>query len=38
MRDQLSTGIHGRLTDDERQRTMTALRRLVAEAKNKEKP
>jgi uncharacterized protein involved in tellurium resistance len=37
MRDQMGTGIHSRLTDDERQRTMTALRKLVAEAKNKEK-
>ena len=37
MRDQLGTGIHGILTDDERQRTLTALRKLVAEAKNKEK-
>jgi hypothetical protein len=37
MRDQLGTGITGVLTTDERQRTMTALRRLVAEAKNKEK-
>jgi hypothetical protein len=33
MRDQLGTGIHGRLTDDERQRTMTALRKLVAKHK-----
>jgi hypothetical protein len=35
MRDQLGTGIHGRLTDDERQRTLTALRKLVAKHKEK---
>ena len=33
MRDQMGTGIHGRLTDDESQRTMTALRKLVAKHK-----
>jgi hypothetical protein len=33
MRDQMSTGVHGRLTDGERHRTMTALRKLVAKHK-----
>jgi hypothetical protein len=33
MRDQLGTGIHGTLTTDERNRTMTALRKLVAKHK-----
>jgi hypothetical protein len=36
MRDQLGTGIYGSLTSDERQRTMTALRKLVAKHKDKE--
>jgi hypothetical protein len=33
MRDQLGTGTYGTLTTDERQRTMTALRKLVAKEK-----
>jgi hypothetical protein len=33
MRDQLGTGVYGHLSKDERQRTMTALRRLVAKHK-----
>ena len=33
MRDQLGTGIYGSLSSDERQRTMTALRKLVAKHK-----
>jgi hypothetical protein len=33
MRDQLGTGIHGTLTTDERNRTITALRKLVAKHK-----
>jgi hypothetical protein len=33
MRDQLRTGTGGVLTDDERQHTMTALRKLVAKEK-----
>jgi hypothetical protein len=33
MRDQLGTGVYGHLSPDERQRTMTALRRLVAKHK-----
>jgi hypothetical protein len=33
MRDQLGTGIYGTLTTDERNRTMTALRKLVAKHK-----
>jgi hypothetical protein len=35
MRNQLVTGSYGHLTDDERQRTMAALRQLVAEHKEK---
>ena len=34
MRDQLKTGVGGCLTDDERQRTIAALRQLVAKEKN----
>jgi hypothetical protein len=33
MRDQLGTGVYGHLSSDERQRTMTALRKLVAKHK-----
>jgi hypothetical protein len=33
MRDQLGTGVYGHLSKDERQRTMTALRKLVAKHK-----
>jgi len=33
MRDQLGTGVYGHLSRDERQRTMTALRKLVAKHK-----
>jgi hypothetical protein len=33
MRDQLGTGIHGTLTTDERNLTITALRKLVAKHK-----
>jgi len=33
MRNQLVTGAYGHLTDDERQRTMAALRQLVAKHK-----
>jgi hypothetical protein len=35
MRDQLGTGIYGSLSSDERQRTMTALRKLVAKHKER---
>ena len=38
MRDQLGTGIHGHLSEDERHRTIKALRQLVAEKRMKEKP
>lgn len=38
MRNQLFTGTGGYLTDDERQRTIAALRTLVAEKRSKEKP
>jgi hypothetical protein len=38
MRDQLGTGIHGHLSEDERHRTIKALRQLVAERRMKEKP
>ena len=37
MRDQLHTGTYGHLSDDERQRTMAAIRALVAEKCAKEK-
>jgi hypothetical protein len=33
MRDQLGTGVYGHLSSDERHRTMTALRKLVAKHK-----
>jgi hypothetical protein len=33
MRDQLGTGVRGLLSRDERQRTTTALRKLVAKHK-----
>jgi hypothetical protein len=33
MRDQLGTGTRGTLTTDERERTITALRKLVAKHK-----
>jgi hypothetical protein len=33
MRDQLGTGVYGHLSKDERHRTMTALRKLVAKHK-----
>ena len=36
MRDQLGTGTGGHLSSDERHRTMTALRKLVAKHKDKE--
>jgi hypothetical protein len=36
MRDQLGTGIYGSLSSDERHRTMTALRRLVAKHKEQQ--
>jgi hypothetical protein len=35
MRDQLGTGIYGSLSSDERQRTISALRKLVAKHKEK---
>jgi hypothetical protein len=35
MRDQLGTGVRGVLSSEERQRTMTALRQLVAKHKEK---
>ena len=35
MRDQLGTGVYGHLSSDERHRTMTALRKLVAKHKEK---
>lgn len=38
MRDQLGTGTGGMLADHERQRTIVALRQLVAERRMKEKP
>ena len=37
MRDQLGTGISGPLSNSERQRTMLAIRALVAEKRAKEK-
>jgi hypothetical protein len=36
MRDQLGTGIYGSLSSDERHRTMTALRKLVAKHKEQQ--
>jgi hypothetical protein len=36
MRDLLGTGVYGHLSSDERQRTMTALRKLVAKEKQNE--